>query len=71
MTFNQIADELNKKGFLSARGRVFKVKHAHSKVKKKRLRDERCYRKYPEERSDISLEIVDKSLVNMIRIDKK
>ena len=61
MRFNQIADELNKKGYLSARGRVFKGNHVHSIVKKKRMRDEKFNRKYPEEWSDISFEMVDKS----------
>ena len=63
MTFNQIAEELNKKGYLSVRGRVFKGNHVHSIVKKKRIRDERLNRKYPEEWSDISFEVVDKTLV--------
>ena len=65
MTFNQIAEELNRKGYLSARGKVFKSNHVHSIVKKKRMRDERFYRKYPEEWSDISFEVVDKTLINM------
>ena len=29
MTFNQIADELNRQGYLSARGKVFKDNHIH------------------------------------------
>ena len=65
MTFTQIADELNRKGYLSARGKVFKGNHVHSIVKKKRMRDERFNKKYPEEWSEISFEVVDKSLVNM------
>ena len=48
MTFNQIAEELNNKGYLTARGRVFKGNHVHSIVKKKRIRDEKFY-KYSEE----------------------
>ena len=64
LTFNQIAEELNNKGYLSARGKVFKGNHVHSIVKKKRIRDGRFYKKYPEEWSDISFEVVDKSLVN-------
>ena len=44
MTFNQIAEELNIKGYLSARGKVFKGNHVHSIVKKKRIRDERFYK---------------------------
>ena len=43
MTFNQIADELNRKGYLSARGKVFKGNHVHSIVKKKRIRDENIF----------------------------
>ena len=66
MTFNQIAEELNKKGYLSARDKVFKGNHIHSIVKKKRMRDETFYKKYPDEWSDISFEVVDKSLVNMM-----
>ena len=62
MTFNQIAEELNRKGYLSARGKAFKGNHVHSIVKKKRIRDERFYRKYPEEWSDISFGVVDKTL---------
>ena len=64
MTFNQIAEELKRKGYLSVRGKVFKGNHVHSIVKKKRLRDERFKKKYPEEWSDISFEVVDKSLIN-------
>ena len=64
MTFNQIADEFNRKGYLSVRGKVFKGNHVHSIVKKKRLRDEKFYRKCPEEWSDISFEVVDKSLID-------
>ena len=64
MTFTQIAEELNKKGYLSARGKVFKGNHIHSIVEKKRIRDEKFYKKYSEVWSDISFEVVDKSLVN-------
>ena len=65
ITFNQIADELNKKGYLSARGKVFKGNHVHSIVKKKRIKDERFYAKYSEELSEISFEVFNKSLINM------
>ena len=63
MTFKQIAEWLNKKEYLSVRGKKFKGNHVHSIVKKKRMRDEKFNKKYPEEWSDISLEVVDKSLV--------
>jgi len=67
MTFNQIAEELNKQGYLSARGKVFKGNHVHSIVKKKRMRDENLERDYPEVRCDFYLEIIDKTMVNMFK----
>ena len=68
MAFNQIAEELNRKGYLSARGKVFKGNHIHSIVKKKRIRDEKFY-KYSEEWSDISFEVVDKSLIESFYLE--
>ena len=70
MTFNQIAEELNRKGYLSVRGKKFKGNHVHSIVKKKRIRDERFYRKYPEEWSDISFEVVDKTILMSDLVDE-
>ena len=64
-TFDQIANWLNKKGYLSVRGKKFKGNHVHSIVKKKRLKDEKLEREYPEVWSDFSLEVIDKPLVNM------
>ena len=63
-TFDQIAKWLNKKGYLSVRGNNFKGNHVHPIVKKKRLKDERLEKEYPEVESDFSLEVVDKTLVN-------
>ena len=64
-TFNQIAEWFNEKGYLSVRGKKFRGAHLHSIVKKKRLKDEKLEREYPEVWSDFSLEVVDKTLVNM------
>ena len=64
-TFDQIADWLNKKGYLSVHGKKFAGNHVHSIVKKKRMKDEKLEREYPEEWSDFSFEVVDKTLVNM------
>ena len=64
-TFDQIAEWLNKKGYLSVRGKKFRGAHVHSIVKKKKLKDEKLVRDYPKVRSDFSLEVVDKTLVNM------
>ena len=67
-TFDQIADWLNGKRYLSVRGKKFKGNHIHSIVKKKRLKDEKLEREYPEVRSDFYLEVVDKTLVNMYEV---
>ena len=66
-TFDQIAEWLNGKGYLSVRGKKFRGAHVHSIVKKKRLKDEKLEKEYPEVRSDFYLDIFDKTLVNMIR----
>ena len=67
MFYKQISDWLNKKGYLSVRGKKFKGNHVHSIVKKKRLKDERLEKEYPEVRSDFSLEVSDKSILNRIK----
>ena len=63
MTFNQIADHLNKKGILSVRGKKFRGAHVHSIIKRKRMRDEKLEREYPEVRSDFYLDVYDKSII--------
>ena len=63
MTFNQIANNLNKKKILSIRGKKFKGGHVHSIIKRKRTRDEKLKEKYPEVRSDFYLDIYDKSIL--------
>ena len=62
-TFDQIIEWLNEKGYLSVRGKKFRGAHVHSIVKKKRLKDEKLEREYPEQWSDFSLEVVDKIIV--------
>ena len=62
-TFDQIAEWLNGKGYLSVRGKKFRGAHFHSIVKKKRLKDEKLERDYPEQWSDFSLEVVDKTIL--------
>ena len=63
-TFDQISEWLNVKEYLSVRRKKFKGNHVHWIVKKKRLKDEKLEREYPEVWSDLSLEVVDKTLVN-------
>ena len=62
-TLDQIAEWLNEKGYLSVPGKKFRGAHVHSIVKKKRLKDEKLERDYPEEGSDFSLEVVDKNIL--------
>ena len=66
MTFNQITDHLNKKKILSVRGKKFRGAHVHSILKKKRMRDEKLKKKYPEVRSDFYLDVYDKSFFKHI-----
>ena len=63
MTFNHIADHLNKKNILSVRGKKFRGAHVHSIIKRKRMRDEKLEREYPEVRSDFYLDVYDKSIL--------
>ena len=62
-TFDQIAEWLNKKGYLSVRGKKFRGAHVHSIVKKKRLKDEKLEKDYPEVRSDFYLDIFDTTVL--------
>ena len=62
-TFDQIAEWLNQKGYLSVRGKKFRGAHVHSIVKKKRLRDKKFEKEYLEVRSDFSLQVVDKTIL--------
>ena len=63
ITFNQTADHLNKKKILSVRGKQFRGAHVHSIMKRKRMRDEKLEREYPEVRSDFYMDIYDKSII--------
>ena len=63
MTFNQIADHLNKKKILSARGKTFKGGPVHSIIKRRLVRDKKLKENYPEVRSNFYLDIYDKSIL--------
>ena len=62
-TYDQIAEWLNKKGYISVRGKKFRGAHVHSIVKKKRLKDKKLEKEYPEVRSDFYLDIFDKTVL--------
>jgi len=63
LTFNRIADHLNKKKILSVGGKKFRGSHVHSIIKRKRMRDEKLRKKYPEVRSNFYLDVYDKSIL--------
>ena len=63
MTFNAIAEWLNKKGYLTVRGKQFKGAHVHSILKKRLAKDELLKREHPEVWSDFSMEVVDKTIL--------
>jgi hypothetical protein len=48
------------------RGKKFRGAHVHSIIKRKRVRDEKLEREYPEVRSDFYLDVYDKSIINDI-----
>ena len=64
MTFQEIAEHLNKKKIETVRGKKFKGAHVHSIIKRKRVRDEKLKERYPEVRSDFYLDIYDKNILN-------
>ena len=45
--FQEIADWLNQNDYKTPRGKMFRNAHAHSILKKKKIRDERLRREYP------------------------
>ena len=65
MFYKKISEWLKNKGYLSVRAKKFKDNHVHSIVKKKRLKDEKLEREYPEVWSDFYLDVFDKTLVYM------
>ena len=63
MTFNAVAEGLNKKGYLTVRGRRFRGAHVHSILKKRLAKEELLKREYPPVWSDFSLDVVDKNIL--------
>jgi hypothetical protein len=63
MTFDAIAEWLNKEGHLTVRGKKFRGAHVHSILKKRLVKEELLNRKYPEVWSDFSLEVLDKTIL--------
>jgi hypothetical protein len=62
--FQMIADWMNEKDYKTPRGKRFGNAHAHSIVKKKKIRDVRLSKTYEPKLTDFSLQFVDKTLIN-------
>ena len=62
--YRQIADWLNSNDYTTPRGKKFLNAHAHSIVKKKRIREVRLTKMYPPKLSKFALRFVDRTLIN-------
>ena len=63
MTFDTIAEWLNKEGYLTVRGKQFRGAHVHSILKKRLAKEELLKREYPPVWSEFSMEVVDKTIL--------
>jgi hypothetical protein len=63
LNYQQVADWLNENDYLTPRGKRFRNAHAHSIVKKKRVRDERFGREYQPVYSNFQVRFVEKKLI--------
>ena len=63
MTFDVIAEWLNKAGYLTVRGMEFRGTRVHSILKKRLAKEELLSREYPPVWSDFSMEVVDKTIL--------
>ena len=63
MTFDAIAEWLNKEKHLTVRGKQFRGAHVHSILKKRLVKEKLLKREYPEVWSDFSMEVVDKTIL--------
>ena len=63
MTFDAIAQWLNKEGYLTVRGKRFRGAHVHSILKKRLVKEKLLKREYPEVWSEYNLEVVDKTIL--------
>ena len=63
MTFDQIAEWFNKKGYLTVQRKNFRGAHVHSILKRRLAKEELLNREYPPVWSDFSMEVVDKTIL--------
>ena len=62
--YTQIADWFNQNDYTTPRGKMFHGSHAHSIVKKKRIRESRLTQMYPPNLSNFGIRFVDRTLIN-------
>lgn len=62
MTFDAIAELLNKEEYPAVRGRAFRGAHVRSILKKRLAKEELLNREYPPVWSDFSMEVVDQTI---------
>ena len=62
--YQQIADWFNSNDYKTPRGKMFHGSHAHSIVKKKKIREVRLTRRYLPKLSNFALRFVDRTLIN-------
>jgi hypothetical protein len=55
---------LNENNYKTPRGKKFQGSHAHSIVKKKRIRERRSTQRYPPKLSNFGIRFVDRTLIN-------
>ena len=63
LTFDAIAEWMNKEGYLTVHGKKFRGAHVHSILKKRLAKEELLNREYPTVWSDFSMEVVDKTIL--------
>ena len=66
LNHQQIADWLNENDYKTPRGKKFLNAHAHSIVKKKKIREVRLTTMYPPKLSNFALRFVDRTLINTV-----
>ena len=64
--FQKIADWLNENGYTTVRGKKFRNAHAHSILKKKRIRDVRITKWYKPVLSNFYIQYMDRTQVNQL-----
>ena len=63
MTFDAISDWLNKRGYLTVRGKKYRGAHVHSILKNRLAKEELLKREHPPVWSDFSMKVVDKTIL--------